>query len=169
MANGHMSRAFFGPPRDGFVGGGAHVTIYLIPVLERRLVVFDVSAEQARGRWLPWAVMDFGQNPYEAASALADDWCQGAVSDLTLADVMSFPVQGGGWELAIIFRAELTAEPESDADRRPWRFPEGHYDAIGSFDLADLERWVTMQPASRDEEPQRAEASPAAGQPPMLF
>lgn len=138
-----MSRqAFFGKPTGGLMAGGAHISVYLVPVYQRRLVVFDVAARQARGRWLPWDVMEFGANPYETAAALADDWCGGAVSSLTLADVMSFPFEGGGWELAIIFRAELTAMPAGDDARSPFVFAEGEVDAIGLFDPVDIERWI---------------------------
>jgi hypothetical protein len=134
--------AYFGPPNESFVAGGTHITVYLVPVFEGRLVVFDVSAPEARGRWLPWDVLDWGGNPYECASALADDWCEGAISDLRLADVMSFAVEGGGWELAIVFRAELTTAPSADDVRTPFVFAPGAYDAIGSFDPIDLQRWL---------------------------
>ena len=138
-----MAQAFFGKPATTFVPGGAHVAVYLVPVFEGRLVVFDVAASAARGRWLPWDVLEFGANPYEAASALADDWCDGAVSDLALADAMSFPFSGGGWELALIFRAELTELPAGDGARTAFAFDAGEYDAIGNFDPVDLERWDT--------------------------
>ncbi len=137
--------AYFGQPADTFVRGGAHVAVYLVPVYQGGLVVFDVSARAARGRWLPWDVLEFGGNPYEAAAALADDWCGGALSDLTLVDVMSFPFEGEGWELAIVYRAELTELPRHDDVRTPFRFDPGEYDAIGSFDPVDLERWVTRE------------------------
>ena len=137
-----MARAFFGPPRDETGPGGLHVSVYVVPVYDRCLVVFDVSASVARGRWLPWAVIDFRQNPYEAASLLVDDWCDVPLDDLTLADVMSLSLDGGGWELAIIFRALLTALPEGDRERRPYAFAPGHFDAIGPFDPVDLQRWV---------------------------
>lgn len=135
-------QAFFGKPTGGLTAGGAHISVYLVPVYQGRLVVFDVAARQARGRWLPWDVMEFGANPYETAAALADDWCGGAVSSLTLADVMSFPFDGGGWELAIIFRAGLTALPPGDDVRSPFLFPEGEVDAIGLFDPVDITRWI---------------------------
>lgn len=134
--------AYFGQPADTFVRGGAHVAVYLVPVFENGLVVFDVSARAARGRWLPWDILEFGGNPYEAAAALADDWCGGALSDLSLVDVMSFPFEGDGWELAIIYRAELTELPAADDVRRSFRFEPGEYDAIGNFDPVDLQRWV---------------------------
>lgn len=138
-----MAQAYFGKPASTFVPGGAHVAIYLVPVSEGRLVVFDVAASAARGRWLPWDILEFGGNPYEAAARLADDWCDGAVSDLVLVDAMSFPFGGGGWELALVFRAELTALPAGDAARRAIIFDAGEFDAIGNFDPVDLERWVS--------------------------
>jgi len=138
--------AIFGKPVSGTSPGGACIAVYLVPVHGRRLVVFDVAAREARGRWLPWDVMDFGANPYETAAALADDWCAGAVSSLTLADVLSFPLEGGGWELAIVFRTELIATPPADDARSPFTFAEGEFDAIGRFDPVDLERWVLGGP-----------------------
>jgi hypothetical protein len=160
------NHAFFGPPRETFVAGGAHIAVYLVPVFDGRLVVFDVTAEEARGRWLPWTVLEFGQNPYEAASMLVDDWCGGQISDLSLADVMSFPVGGGGWELSIVFRAELLQDPKGDEVRRPYIFEPGLYDAIGRFDPVDLERWVTRS-AGTARTPQPA--APAAPKDPMVF
>lgn len=151
--------AFFGKPVSGISPGGACIAVYLVPVHERRLVVFDVAAREARGRWLPWDVMEFGANPYETAAALADDWCAGAVSSLTLADVLSFPLEGGGWELAIVFRAELTATPPADDARSPFTFAEGEFDAIGRFDPVDLERWVQGGP------PPPSAAGPAGDSP----
>jgi hypothetical protein len=148
MAAASPGRAFFGPPAGDVVPGGAHITVYLVPVLGGGLVVFDVEQAEARGRWLPWDVLDFGQNPYEAAAALADDWCRVSLHDLSLADVMSFTVEGGGWELAIAFRAELMEMPGGDEYRRAFRFEPGHYDAIGPFDPVDIERWVTAGPGA---------------------
>lgn len=136
------SKAIFGRTERTLVRGGAHVSVYLVPVFEGRLVAFDVTAEEARGRWLPWTVLDFGQNPYEAAAGLADQWCGGAVSDLSLVDVMSLTVPGGGWELAIVFRAELMERPKGAPDRTPVFFEPGQYDAIAAFYPVDLQRWV---------------------------
>jgi len=136
------SRAFFGPPLQGFVDGGTHITVYMVPVFEGRLVVFDVSAKEARGRWLPWTVLPFQGNPYVAASELVDEWCAGMVGDLRLVDVMSFEMPGGGWELAIVFRADLTARPQGDDVRTPFIYEHGRFDAIGLFDPVDLQRWV---------------------------
>jgi hypothetical protein len=153
-------QAFFGKPTGGLTAGGAHISVYLVPVYRRRLVVFDVAARQARGRWLPWDVMEFGANPYETAAALADDWCEGAVSSLTLADVMSFPFEGGGWELAIIFRAELTALPGGDDARSPFVFAEGEADAIGLFDPVDLVRWIGGAAGAPSADPPAADERP---------
>lgn len=139
-----MSGAFFGKPHPGLVSGGFHVSVHVVPVFEGRLVVFDVTAPAARGRWLPWTVAPFGANPWQIAAELADDWLQGAIEDLSLADVLSYDVPGGGWELAIVFRAKLTALPPAEPQwqRAPVVFERGAFDAIGTFDPADLERWV---------------------------
>jgi hypothetical protein len=147
MAGGTPGRAFFGPPSDSIVAGGTRITVYLVPVFEAGLVVFDVEAKEARGRWLPWDVLDFRQNPYEAAAALADQWCNVALDDLRLVDVMSFSTVEDGWELAITFRAELAQMPPGDDHRKPFRFEPGTYDAIGPFDPVDIERWVLAVPS----------------------
>ncbi len=139
-------RAYFGPPRDGPVKQGTTVTVHLVPVHEGRLVAFDVRAREAQGRWLPWCVLEYAGNPYVTASELAEDWCEGAISDLRLADVMSFSPPGGGWELAIVFRVELTALPRQRDDRAPAVFEPGRFDAIGPFDPVDLQRWVETCP-----------------------
>ncbi len=136
-------KAFFGPPVAGPVPGGTQLSIYLVPVYEGRLVAFDVEAREARGRWLPWDVLESHENPYEAASELADIWCGVALTSLTLADVMSFSLPSGSWELATVFRAELSASPLGDPERRPFVYAPNQFDAIGSFDPVDLERWVT--------------------------
>lgn len=142
-----MKQAFFGKPQDSFVPGGAHVAVYLVPVFEGRLVVFDVEAPGVRGRWLPWTVMEYGANPYETAAALADDWCEGAVAALEVADALSFPYDLDGWELALVYRAELMAPPGGDANRRPAFVAAGELDAIGPFDPVDLLRWVERSAA----------------------
>jgi hypothetical protein len=137
-----VPQAYFGKPANTFVPGGAHVAVYLAPVFQGQLVVFDVAASAARGRWLPWDVLEFGAGPYEAAATLADEWCEGAVSELTLVDALSFPFDAGGWELALVFRAELTALPAGDDARRPQLLGLDALDSIGNFDPVDLERWV---------------------------
>lgn len=146
-----MTGAYFGRPERSFVPGGTHITVTLIPVFEGRLVVFDVAAKEARGRWLPWDILRWGDNPYICASELVDGWCDGAVTDLALVDVLSFQVPAEGWELAIVFRAELSALPPGDDARRPFAFPTGHFDAVGNFDPVDLERWVTGHGAGASE------------------
>ncbi len=153
-----MAQAYFGKPAKEFVPGGAHIAVYLVPVFEGRLVVFDVAAKAARGRWLPWDILQFGGNPYEAAATLVDQWCEGRVQDLALADAMSFPFGDSGWELALVFRAELTAMPKGDDARTPFAFEAGEFDAIGNFDPVDLGRWV-----------QRAATEPARGDRGLLF
>jgi hypothetical protein len=136
------SRALFGPPQRTAAKGGLQVTVHLVPVFEGRLVAFDVSSGEVRGRWLPWAVIDYRQNPYEAAALLADDWLDAALHSLRVVDVMSLEGPLGGWELAIVFRAEMEELPAGDGDRVPYPYRAGEFDAIGSFDPADLERWV---------------------------
>jgi len=142
-----MRQAYFGRPQAGFTPGGAHVAVYLVPVFAGRLTVFEVTAPGVHGRWLPWTVMEYGANPYETAAALADDWCDGAISALEVADVLSFPFDADGWELAIVYRAELTSLPPGDANRRPVLFARGEAEAIGPFDPVDLLRWVERSPA----------------------
>lgn len=146
-----MARAFFGPPAGQPVSGGAQITLHLVPVLAGRLVIFEVTAREVRGRWLPWEVLEFGANPWAAAAALADDWCDVPLRDLSLADVLSLTPAGTGWELALVFRAELEALPAGDAERHPMLQAEGAFDAIGAFDPIDLERWVRMRPAEAND------------------
>ena len=114
--------------------------------------------------WLPWDVLETHENPYEAASELADLWCGVALTSLALADVMSFTLPGGSWELAVIFRAELSAAPLGDAERRPFIYTPRQYDAIGSFDPVDLERWV-----SRSGDTPAPTAASQADTPGLLF
>ncbi|MEX2081200.1 MAG: hypothetical protein WEC33_06255 [Dehalococcoidia bacterium] len=138
-----MGSAFFGRPGGDMQEGGAHISVYLVPCWDGRLAVFEIAEpEQFRGRWLPWTVLPFRANPWEIASALADEWCGVGLADLSLVDVMSFDLPGEGWELAVIFRAECAAAPVGDNRRRPVFVDTGEIDAIGSFDPVDLERWV---------------------------
>ncbi|MFN0093927.1 MAG: hypothetical protein ACKVVT_04010 [Dehalococcoidia bacterium] len=148
-------RAIFGPPKGDPVRGGLHVTVHLVPVFQERLVAFDLDQGPIRGRWLPWAVIEFGQNPYEAASILADDWLDTPLNDLSLADVLSLTVEGGGWELAIVYRAEVMELPMGRPGRQPAPYAVGAFDAIGAFEPVDLERWVGLRP-------QLADVAPAA-------
>ncbi len=151
-------RAIFGPPKETPAAGGLLVTVHLVPVFEGRLLAFDLAQPHVRGRWLPWAVIEFGQNPYEAASLLADDWLDVPLVDLALADVLSLPGDGGGWELAIVYRAHPAAMPSASADRQPFLYAAGAFDAIGAFDPVDLERWVTMRAQPADVAPGAAAA-----------
>jgi|GEM_PF-876907 len=161
-----MSYAYFGRPERDIVRGGTHIAVYVVPVYQGRLVAFDVTAPQARGRWLPFTVLGFRQNPYEAAAGVADQWCGGMVTDLGIVDVMSFDVDGGGWELAIVFRAELSHLPEPQRDRAPYVFEPGHFDAIARFDPVDLERWVT---AGRPTVTETGPSSNGGDAPGMIF
>ncbi len=162
-----MARAYFGKPVRGPDANGLSVCVYVVPVFRGDLVVFDVTLAQARGRWLPWDVIDYGANPYEAASTLVDGWCDGALSDLSLVDVLSLDAPGGGWELAIIFRAELTSLPAGDARRSPAAVPVGSLDAISSFDPVDLERWVGH--GSHRASESAAAAAPNPANPGLVF
>ena len=134
--------ATFGPPTSRPTAGGAHIAVHLVPVLEGAIVAFDVTAPEARGRWLPWDLLDYAGNPYETAAALADDWCGGDITDLRLVDALSFPEQAGSWELALIFRAELGAMPPADDARTPVALPADDPGPIWRFDPVDLTRWA---------------------------
>lgn len=140
------AQAFFGRPREGFSAGGAHLCVYLVPVFEGRLVAFDVRVRGAEGRWLPWDILSYGGNPYEDATELTEEWCQGAVDDLRLVDVMT-RVAEGSWELSLVFRANLGAMPAEDAARTPIAIEPGDVEAIQQFDAIDLLRWMEA-PAS---------------------
>lgn len=133
--------AFFGKPRAGFTDGGAHLAVYLVPVFQGCVVAFDVTAPGAQDRWLPWGILTFGGNPYEDASALADDWCQGAVADLRLVDVITGEA-AGSWEVGLIFRADLTAMPAADARRTPVQLAPPFTAPVRQFQPAELDRWV---------------------------
>ena len=157
-----MTSAFFGPPKGSFQRGGAHIAVYLIPVFEGQLVAFDVTARGAQDRWLPWNILPFGENPYVEASALADDWCDGAMQDLRLADVLSGSADES-WELSLLYRVELTAMPAGDAMRTPVTLTLPLTTPIRQFSAADLERWVQAG------KPQNARLAPASDAPKLLF
>lgn len=137
--------AFFPAPKKGFQQGGAHIAVHLVPVYEGRLVAFEVTARGAEGRWLPWAVLDYQGNPYEHAAALVDDWCQGHVRDLRLVDVMSSEAEGS-WELAIVFRAELTAYPVPDGPRAPVGLQPPLGESLNRLPALELDRWLALTP-----------------------
>ncbi|HJP41058.1 MAG TPA: hypothetical protein QGF35_05075 [Dehalococcoidia bacterium] len=137
-----MNRAFFGHPKKSFEKGGTYLSVYIVPVVDHELVVFGVEESEARGRWLPWDVMPWGENPYIVASELVDGWCEGAVLELLLVDVMSHYLPGESWELAIVFRALLSRAPGADGVRTPALVPLDRIEDIGSFEAVDIQRWV---------------------------
>ena len=157
-----MTSAFFGPPKGSFQRGGAHIAVYLVPVFEGQLIAFDVTARGARDRWLPWNILPYGENPYVEASALADDWCDGAMQDLRLADVLRGAAEES-WELSLVYRVELTAMPAGDAMRTPVALPLPLTTGIRQFSEADLERWIH---AGQVPKPR---PSPASDVPKLLF
>ncbi len=160
-----VASAFFGPPKGNFQRGGAHIAVYLIPVFEGQLVAFDVTARGAQDRWLPWNVLPYGENPYVEASALADDWCDGAMLDLRLADVLSGNAEDS-WELSLLFRVQLTAMPAGDALRKPIALALPLEAPIRQFATADLDRWVrSWQPGT----PQPPSSSVTPDSPKLLF
>ena len=119
---------------------GVLLSVHVVPVLEGRLVAFVLDPPGPKGRWLPWTVLPQGSNPYEIASTIVDEWCDGAMSDLRLADVISREGEGG-WELAIVFRAELTALPGHERGA-PRACDPQDLAAVQGFDAVDLERWL---------------------------
>lgn len=145
--------ARFGPPIDEFASGGAHLTVHVVPVFGGRLVVFDVTAPEARGRWLPWDLLPFAGNPYQVAAELADEWCGPAISELRPIDVLSLLAPGESWELAIVFRCELDAMPSGDDVRRPVAVDPAATEVANRFPALELERWVTAGLGATDEAP----------------
>lgn len=145
--------ARFGKPAGDFSREGSHIAVHLFPVYEGRLVAFDVPARQARGRWLPWDLLPFRGNPYETASALGDDWCDGAVTSLHLVDAISLVSPGESWELALVFRAELAEMPGGDADRVPVPLAADELAGIHRFEPVDLARWLDASAPAISESP----------------
>ena len=138
----------------------AALTVHVVPVFEGALVAFDVDAPEARGRWLPWTPLAHGGNPWETASAVMDEWCDGAVADLRLVDVIARrEEEGGEWGLAIVFRAELTAFPRGERGRPHSCAPPEHTRVRG-FAAVDLARWLAMRPDGGATPP---------GAPPLVF
>lgn len=121
-------------------GEGVLLTVHVVPVIEGRIVAFLLEAPGPQGRWLPWTVLPQGSNPYEIASTIVDEWCDGAMSDLRLADVISRDGDGG-WELAIVFRAQLTDLPHGNRGAPRVCDPQD-LAAIQGFEAVDLERWL---------------------------
>ena len=119
---------------------GVLLTVHVVPVLEGRAVAFVLEPGGPAGRWLPWTVLNQGANPYEIASTIVDEWCEGAMSDLRLVDVISREGDEG-WELAIVFRAELTALPRGERGA-PRVCDPRDLGGIRGFEAVDLERWL---------------------------
>lgn len=122
------------------MASGVLLSVHVVPVLEGRIVAFVLEPPGPKGRWLPWTVLEQGANPYEIASTIIDEWCDGAMSDLRLADVIS-RAGDNGWELAIIFRAELTALPGHERGA-PHVCDMQDLAAVQGFEAVDLERWL---------------------------
>ncbi|MXX18539.1 MAG: hypothetical protein F4X03_13340 [Dehalococcoidia bacterium] len=122
------------------MAGGVLLSVHVVPVLEGRIVAFVLDPPGPKGRWLPWTVLEQGANPYEIASTIIDEWCDGAMSDLRLADVISREGEDG-WELAIVFRAELTALPGHERGA-PRICDAQDLAAVQGFEAVDLERWL---------------------------
>ena len=127
------------------MAGGVLLTVHVAPVLQGQLVAFLLEAPGPGGRWLPWTVLKQGANPYEIASAIIDEWCDGAMSDLRLVDVISREGDDG-WELAVVFRAELTAMPRGERGA-PRVCDSQDLAGVRGFDAVDLERWLGMAAA----------------------
>jgi hypothetical protein len=140
--------ARFGPPVRNFAPRGGHIAVHLVPVHQGHLVAFDVTARAAAGRWLPWDLLPYGGNPYETAAELGDEWCDGAVTSLALVDALSFLAPGESWELALVFRAELSAMPAGQTDRTPVTLRPDALTQVGRFGAVDLARWLGSVPAA---------------------
>lgn len=128
------------------MASGVLLSVHVVPVLEGRIVAFVLDPPGPKGRWLPWTVLEQGANPYEIASTIIDEWCDGAMSDLRLADVISREGDTG-WELAIIFRAELTALPSHERGAPHICDPQD-LAAVQGFEGVDLERWLGVGTAA---------------------
>jgi len=64
------------------------------------------------------------------------------VSDLRLVDVLSLDADEDGWELALIFRAELMALPRGDDHRAVALIDGAPGEAIQRFAPVELDRWI---------------------------
>ncbi len=134
------------------MASGVLLSVHVVPVLEGRIVAFVLDSPGPQGRWLPWTVLTQGANPYEIASTIVDEWCDGAMSDLRLVDVISREGEDG-WELAIVFRAELTALPGHERGA-PRVCDAQDLAAVQGFDAVDLVRWLgDAAPAAEGDSP----------------
>lgn len=158
-----MSGAFYPPPRTEPVPGGAYIAVAVVPIWRGELVAFDVTAAGAEGRWFPWAPLPRGTEPWEAAAALAEEWCGADPAELRLVDAMGGEGLGGSWQLTLVFRAELLAAPKGDPHRRPVLLPAQPAEAVGGFAAADLARWAGGDAGGGGLPP------PATQRPPLLF
>ena len=140
-----QAQAIFGKPTKSVSAGGTFLTVHLIPVCERKLIAFDVTAPEAKGRWFPWTVLTFGTEPYEAAANLVDDWCDGSVKRLELCDVLTFKSYENAWQISLVFRSELTGIPQGDAKRKPLIFEKELPAVIDKFKAADIQRWINLK------------------------
>ena len=140
-----QAQAIFGKPTKNVSAGGTFLTVHLIPVCERKLIAFDVTAPEAKGRWFPWTVLTFGTEPYEAAANLVDDWCDGSVKRLELCDVLTFKSYEDAWQISLVFRSELTEIPQGDAKRKPLIFEKELPAVIDKFKAADIQRWINLK------------------------
>ena len=127
------------------MAAGVLLTVHVAPVLEGQLVSFVLDGGPS-GRWLPWTTLKHGANPYEIASTVVDEWCDGAMSDLRLIDVISREGDGG-WELAVVFRAELTALPRGERGAPRVCDPQD-LAGVRGFEAVDLERWLGTVPTT---------------------
>ena len=143
---------------------GVLLTVHVVPVLEGRVVAFVLEAGGPSGRWLPWTVLKQGANPYEIASTIVDEWCEGAMSDLRLVDVISREGDDG-WELAVVFRAELTALPGHERGA-PFVCDPQDLGGIRGFEAVDLERWQGAGPAATED---GATSTPAPDSSKLVF
>ena len=128
------------------MAGGVLLTVHVVPVLQGQLVTFLLDSPGPGGRWLPWTVLKQGANPYEIASTIVDEWCDGAMSDLRLVDVISREGDEG-WELAVVFRAELTALPRGERGE-PRVCESRDLATVRGFEPVDLDRWLDMVPTT---------------------
>lgn len=125
------------------------ITVSLVPIHGGDVVAFEVTAREARGVWLPWTTLEFGQSPWESASILADEWCDGHEIAIDLVDAISI-LDGDAWQLAIVFRARLAALPSAKADRVPVAAHDHGDSLCNPFSAADVSRWAQAPVPARE-------------------
>ena len=134
-----------GVRRRHLMAGGVLLTVHVAPVLQGQLVAFLLEAPGPGGRWLPLTVLKQGANPYEIASTIIDEWCDGAMSDLRLVDVISREGDDG-WELAVVFRGGAHGDAARGSGRAA-RLRLAGPGGVHGFEAVDLERWLGMAAA----------------------